>query len=77
MARGVGVLRPGEPVLDLSENVSLLTASDDYAWINTKQNWAIGTANLATGDIHLVGYLQQAARGPSARPALPPDVHSV
>lgn len=58
MASGVGVLRAGEPVLDLSENVSLLTASDGYAWVNARQIWAVGTANLATGQVHIEGYLQ-------------------
>ena len=38
----------GEPVLDLSENVNLLP----------------GTANLATGHVHIVGYLQQASHAP-------------
>ena len=58
MAGGIGVLRAGEPVLDLSENVNLLTASEHYAWINARQIWAIGTANLATGKIQIDGYLQ-------------------
>lgn len=58
MASGVGVMRADEPVLDLSENVSLLTASEAYAWINARQIWAIGTVNLATGKIHIEGYLQ-------------------
>ena len=57
-AGGVGVLRDGEPVLDLSENVRLLTAATGYEWVNARQIWAIGTANLATGKIHLEGYLQ-------------------
>ncbi len=58
MAGGVGILRASEPVLDLSENVSLLTASKDYAWINARQIWAVGTANLATGKVYVEGYLQ-------------------
>lgn len=57
-AGGLGVLRNDAPILDLSENVRLLTASADYAWVNARQVWAIGTANLATGKIHLEGYLQ-------------------
>ncbi len=58
MASGVGVLRNGEPVLDLSENVNLLTAWESLAWINARQVWAVGTVNLATGKIHIEGYLQ-------------------
>jgi len=57
-AGGVGVLRKSEPVLDLSENVRLLTASPAYAWVNDRQVWAVGTANLATGEIQVEAYLQ-------------------
>lgn len=57
-AGGLGVLRKDEPILDLSENVRLMTASADYDWVNARQVWAFGTANLATGKIHLDGYLQ-------------------
>lgn len=58
LATGVGVFRAGEPVLDLSENVSLLTASEAYGWVNARQIWAVGTANLGTGKILIEGYLQ-------------------
>lgn len=58
MAGGIGVLRAAEPVLDLSENVSLLTASESYAWINKRQIWAVGMANLVTGKVRIEGYLQ-------------------
>ena len=57
-AGGVGVLRAGEPVLDLSEHVSLLTASEAYAWANSRQVWGVGTANPVTGQIHVEAYLQ-------------------
>lgn len=57
-AGGVGVLRAGEPVLDLSENVSLLTASEAYVWVNLRQIWGIGTANPVTAQIHVEAYLQ-------------------
>ena len=57
-AGGVGVLRSGEPVIDLSENVSLLTASDAYGWVNARKIWAVGVADLGTGKLHIEGYLQ-------------------
>ena len=57
-ADGVATLRAGEPVADLSENVMLSTAVEAYAWVNTRQVWAAGTVNLATGKIHLDGYMQ-------------------
>jgi hypothetical protein len=52
-ADGVGVLRAGAPILELSENVSLSIASSDYAWVNARQVWGTGTANLATGKFAL------------------------
>ena len=57
-ADGVGVPRAEEPVADLYENVRLSTAAKDYAWINTRQIWASGTVNFATGKIHLDAYMQ-------------------
>jgi hypothetical protein len=57
-ADGVSVLRPGEPVADLCENVTLATAAAGYAWVNTHQIWGVGSVNLATGKIHIDGYMQ-------------------
>ena len=57
-ADGVAVMREGEPIADLSENVTLTTAVAGYDWVNTRQIWAPGTVNLATGKIHIDAYLQ-------------------
>jgi hypothetical protein len=57
-ADGVAVLRPGEQVADLRENVSLTTAAGSYAWVNTRQIWGAGSVNLATGKIHIDAYMQ-------------------
>jgi Protein of unknown function (DUF3237) len=57
-ADGVGVPRAAEPVADLAENVSLSTAAEDYAWVNTRQIWGSGTVNFATGKIHIDAYMQ-------------------
>ncbi|WP_219893061.1 DUF3237 family protein [Aquisediminimonas profunda] len=57
-AGGVGVLRSDAPILDLTETVRLLTAAPDYDWVNARQILAVGTADLATGKIHLEGFLQ-------------------
>jgi hypothetical protein len=57
-ADGVAVLRQGEPIADLSENVTLTTAAASYAWVNTHQVWAPGSVNLATGKIHIDAYMQ-------------------
>ncbi len=57
-AGGVGRPRAGEPVADLSENVALTTAAGDYAWVNTRQVWGVGTVNFATGKIHIEAFMQ-------------------
>lgn len=57
-ADGVAVPRAGEPIADLWENVTLSTAAESYAWVNTRQIWGIGTVNFATGKIHIDAYMQ-------------------
>jgi len=57
-AGGVATPRAGEPIADLYENVTLATAAEAYAWVNTRQIWGIGTVNLATGKIHIDAYMQ-------------------
>ena len=57
-ADGVAVPRAAEPIADLSENVTLSTATEAYAWVNTRQIWASGTVNFATGKIHIDAYMQ-------------------
>jgi len=57
-ADGVGVPRAAEPVADLSENVSLSTAAEDFAWVNTRQIWGSGTVNFAPGKIHIDAHMQ-------------------
>ena len=57
-ADGVAVPRPGSSVVDLSENVTLSTAVQEYAWVNGRQVWGVGTVDLATGRIRIEGYMQ-------------------
>lgn len=57
-ADGVGTPRATEPIADLCENVRLTTAAPEYAWVNTRQIWAPGTVNFATGKIHIDAYMQ-------------------
>lgn len=57
-ADGVAVPRAGEPIADLCENVSLSTAAEDYAWVNTRQVWGVGTVNFAAGKVHIDAYMQ-------------------
>lgn len=57
-ADGVAIPRPGEPALDLSENVRLTTAAPAYAWTNGRQIWATGEVDLGAGKIRIVAYMQ-------------------
>ncbi len=57
-ADGVAMPRAAEPIADLCENVSLGTAADDYAWVNARQIWGVGTVNFATGKVHIDAYMQ-------------------
>ncbi|MEO8189554.1 MAG: DUF3237 family protein [Acidobacteriota bacterium] len=57
-ADGVAVPRAAEPIADLWENVRLDTAGNDYAWVNTRQVWGVGTVNFANGKIHIDAYMQ-------------------
>jgi hypothetical protein len=57
-ADGVATPRAGEPIADLLENVVLSTAVEEFAWVNTRQVWCVGTVNFATGKIHIEGYMQ-------------------
>lgn len=57
-ADGVAVMREGELIADLSENVTLTSAVAGYTWVNTRQIWAPGTVNLATGKMHIDAYMR-------------------
>ena len=57
-ADGVAIPRATEPVADLMENVTLTSVTDEFAWVNTRQVWGVGTVNFATGKIHVTGYMQ-------------------
>ena len=57
-ADGVCLLHSAEPIADVCENVELITASEDYAWVNTRQVWGVGTVNFASGKIHVEAYMQ-------------------
>jgi len=57
-ADGVAVPRATEPIVDLSENVSLTTAAEEYAWVLMRQIWGVGWVNLAAGKIHIDGFMQ-------------------
>jgi hypothetical protein len=55
---GQAAPRNGEPMLDIFANIRLSAASEAYAWVNARQIWALGTASLTTGKIHVEAYMQ-------------------
>jgi hypothetical protein len=57
-ADGVAMARAAEPVAELLENVTLSTAVEEYAWVNARQVWGVGTVDLAAGKIHIDAYMQ-------------------
>ena len=57
-ADGVAMPRADEPIADLSENVCLTPAAEEYAWVNTRQIWGSGTVNFEAGKVHIEAYMQ-------------------
>ncbi|WP_249123448.1 MULTISPECIES: DUF3237 family protein [unclassified Bradyrhizobium] len=55
---GVGTPRANEPIIDLVMNVRLTTASSKYDWLNSRQIWSLGTADLAMGKIRVDAFRQ-------------------
>jgi len=55
---GQAAPRTDEPILDIFGNIRLSTAAKEYAWVNERQIWSVGTASLATGKIHIEAFMQ-------------------
>jgi hypothetical protein len=55
---GQAAPRKGEPMLDIFGNIRLSTASKEYAWVNERQIWTVGTATLAPGKIRVKAFMQ-------------------
>jgi hypothetical protein len=55
-ADGVALPRDGSPIADLRENVTLITSSKAYSWVNHLQVWAKGTVDLEKQVVVLKGY---------------------
>jgi hypothetical protein len=36
----------------------MITASPTYSWVNSRQMWGVGEANMATKKVHIEGYMQ-------------------
>jgi Protein of unknown function (DUF3237) len=55
---GQAAPRRDEPIMDIFANIRLSTAAKEYAWVNARQIWAVGTASLATVKMHVEAYMQ-------------------
>jgi Protein of unknown function (DUF3237) len=55
-ADGVVFPQEGTTVLQLRENLSLITASPTYAWLNQLQGWAQGTVDPGKGQVRVKAY---------------------
>jgi hypothetical protein len=55
---GQAALRSAEPTLDIFANIRLSTATKEYAWVNERQIWSVGTASLATRKLHVEAFMQ-------------------
>jgi hypothetical protein len=55
---GQAAPRNGEPMLDMFGNIRLSAASKEYAWVNARQIWSVGTASMTTGKIYIEAYMQ-------------------
>jgi hypothetical protein len=56
---GQAAPRNGEPTIwDILANIRLTTASEEYAWVNERQIWSVGTGDMATGKVQVVAYRQ-------------------
>ena len=55
---GQAAPRKCEPTLDIFANVRLVTAFKEYAWVNARQIWSVGTASMTTGRIYAEAYMQ-------------------
>lgn len=55
-ADGVALAQEGTTILQLRENVSFITASPTYAWLNQLQGWGQGTVDPGTGEVMVKVY---------------------
>ena len=46
----------GTSMFQLRENVSFITASPSYAWLNQLQGWGLGTVDPVKGKVQVKAY---------------------
>ena len=55
-ADGVALPQEGTSVFQLRENVSFITASPGYDWLNQLQGWGLGTVDPVKGEVKVKAY---------------------
>jgi hypothetical protein len=52
-AEGIAIPEQGSSVVQLRENVTLLTNHPELSWVNAIQVWASGTVDVSSGQVHV------------------------
>jgi hypothetical protein len=52
-AEGIAIPEEGSSVVQLRENVTLLTNHRELSWVNGIQVWASGTVDVSSGQVHV------------------------
>jgi hypothetical protein len=55
---GQAAMRKDEPILDIFGSIGLSTAAKEYAWVNERQIWSVGTATLTPGKLRVKAFRQ-------------------
>ena len=66
-AESVGSPRNGEPIVDLTVEIDLMTAAAAYSWVNAKPAWGRGYADFAANKIPVEVYLRASTQRPDPR----------
>jgi hypothetical protein len=55
-AEGVAIPTPESSILQLRENVTLLSNHPEFSWVNAVQIWASGTVDVSSGQVRIKAY---------------------
>ncbi|MGD9367360.1 MAG: DUF3237 family protein [Desulfobacteraceae bacterium] len=55
-ADGIAIPQEGNTMALLRENISFITSSPDYAWLNQVQAWGQGTVDLGKSEVSVKAY---------------------
>ena len=55
-AEGIAIPQEDSSVVQLRENVTLLSNHPELSWVNAIQVWASGTVDMSSGQVHVKAY---------------------